>query len=124
MSSTMNRDEGTPVDKEVVADAVGTELTVVPRREQDKINIHKFERDMAAAGKVTAEDRELIAIIKRSDTNNDGEISLPEAFTGLRDAAKVRSLLARLYPNPILTLTLTLNSGTHRLILSTTTPPS
>ena len=123
MSSTMNRDEGTPVDNEVVADAVGTELTV-PRREQNQINIHKFERDMAAAGKVTAEDRELIAIIKRSDTNNDGEISVPEAFTGLRDAAKVRSLLARLYPNPILTLTLTLNSGTHRLILSTTTPPS
>ena len=97
----MNRDESTPVDNEVVADAAGTELTVVPRREQNQINIHKFERDMAAAGKVTAEDRELIAIIKRSDINNDGEISLPEAFTGLRDAAKVRSLLG----DPILTLT-------------------
>ena len=94
MSSTMNRDEGTPVDKEVVADAVGTELTVVPRREQDKINIHKFERDMAAAGKVTAEDREMIAIMKRTDINNDGEISLPEAFSGFRDAAKVRSSLS------------------------------
>ena len=101
MTSTMNRDESTPVDNEA-----GTELTVVPRREQNQINIHKFERDMAAAGKVTAEDRELIAIIKRSDTNNDGEISLPEAFTGLRDAAKVRSLLGALYPKPILVLTL------------------
>ena len=70
MSSTMNRDEGTPVDNEVAADAVGTELTV-PRREQNQINIHKFEREMAAAGTVM-EDREIIAI---------------------RDAGKVRSPL-------------------------------
>jgi len=56
----MNSDEGTPVDNEVVADAVGTELTV-PRREQNQINIHKFEREMAAAGTVM-EDREMIAI--------------------------------------------------------------
>ena len=80
MSSTMNRDEGTPVDNEVAADAEGAELTV-PRREQGQINIHKFERDMA--GKVTAEDRELIAI---------------------RDAEKVRSLLLGApNPTPILT---------------------
>ena len=106
----MNRDEGTPVDNEVVvADPVGTEMTV-PRREQDQVNtqarISTFELDMAAAGMVTAEDRELLAIMKRSDTNHDGEISLPEAFTGLRDAAKVRSLLGARYPNPILVLTL------------------
>ena len=105
-----------------------TELATTPRPERKSNalpNIQELESDITSySGKVTAEDRELIAIIKRSDTNNDGEISLPEAFTGLRDAAKVRSLLARLYPNPILTLTLTLNSGTHRLILSTTTPPS
>ena len=106
----MNRDEGTPVDNEVAgADAVGTELTVVPR-EQDNININArinistFERDMAAAGKVTAEDREMIAVMRRSDINNDGEISLPEAFTGLRDAAKVRSLLGAPNPDPILYL--------------------
>ena len=81
MSSTMNRDEGTPVDNEVAADAVGTELTV-PRREQNQINIHKFEREMAAAGTVM-EDREMIAI---------------------RDAEKVRSLLLGApNPNPILT---------------------
>ena len=90
----MNRDEGTPVDNEVVlADEVGTELTV-PRREQAQVNtqarISTFERDMAAAGKITAEDRELIAIMKRSDINHDGEVSLPEALTGLRDAAKSR----------------------------------
>ena len=30
MSSTMNRDEGTPVDNEVAADAVGTELEPGP----------------------------------------------------------------------------------------------
>ena len=63
MSSTMNRDEGTPVDSEVVADAVGTELTVVPG-EQDQVNtparISEVERDMAAAGKITAEDREML----------------------------------------------------------------
>ena len=76
MSSTMNSDEGTPVDNEVVADAVGTELTV-PRREQNQINIHKFEREMAAAGTVM-EDREMIAI---------------------RDAEQVRSLLLGA-PNP------------------------
>ena len=114
MSSTMNRDEGTPVDNEVVADAVGTELTV-PRREQDQVNTHAristYERDMAAAGKVTAEDRELIAVMKRSDIKNDGEISLPGALTGFREAAKVRSLLGapnpNHNPNPILTLVLT-----------------
>ena len=105
MPSTMNRDEGTPVDNEVVApDApVGTELTV-SRREQDQVNTHAristYERDMAAAGKVTAEDRELIAVMKRSDIKNDGEISLPGALTGFREAAKVRSLLGAPNPNP------------------------
>ena len=68
MSSTMNRDEGTPVDSEVVADAVGTELTVVPG-EQDQVNtparISEVERDMAAAGKITAEDREMLRPGKR-----------------------------------------------------------
>ena len=102
----MNSDEGTPVDNEVVADAVGTELTV-PRREQNQINIHKFEREMAAAGTVM-EDREMIAI---------------------RDVEKVRSLLDAPNPNPILTPTLTLNqlSGTHRprfLRQCTRLPPS
>ena len=112
MSSTMNRGEGTPVDNEVAADMAGTELTV-PRREQDQVNTHAristYERDMAAAGKVTAEDRELIAVMKRSDIKNDGEISLPGALTGFREAAKVRSLLGapnpNPNPNPILTLT-------------------
>ena len=70
MSPAMNHDEGTPVDNEVVADAVGTELTV-SQREQNRIKVHKFEREMAAAGTVM-EDREMIAI---------------------RDAEKVRSLL-------------------------------
>ena len=46
----MNRDEGTPVDNEVVADAVGTELTVPRREEQDHINIHKFERATPLVG--------------------------------------------------------------------------
>ena len=89
----MNRDEGTPVDE---ANMVGSELTLCPRRERNALNIQELESDITASGKVTAEDRELFAILKRADTSKNGMVSAHQAFAIFRDDAKVRHLLSLL----------------------------
>ena len=95
----MNRDEGTPVDE---ANMVGSELTLCPRRERNALNIQELESDITASGKVTAEDRELFAILKRADTSKNGMVSAHQAFAIFRDDAKVRPLLSLLtYPRPL-----------------------
>ena len=120
----MNRDEGTPVDE---ANMVGSELTLCPRRERNALNIQELESDITASGKVTAEDRELFAILKRADTSKNGMVSAHQAFAIFRDDAKVRPLLSLLSlslapePNPIpAALFLTLTTRRHSsLYLST-----
>ena len=86
----MNRDEGTPVDE---GNMVGAELTLCPRRERNALNIHELEADITASGQVTAENRELLAILKRADTSKTGMVSAHEAFAIFRDDAKVRASL-------------------------------
>ena len=74
-----------------------TELTTSPRPERKSKalpNIQELESDiMSASGKVTAEDRELITVLKRAGINKDGVLTLNGTA---RDDAKVRPLLSPL----------------------------
>ena len=89
-----NDDEGPPVDSEAVsvsdADISYTELTTCRRREKNTLNIREMESEITASGDLTAEDRELMAILKKADTNKDGVLTVHEALKVFRDDAKVR----------------------------------
>ena len=76
----MSRTEGTPVDEANM---------VVSRREQNGVNIQELESEITASGKVTAEDLELLAVLKRADSDKNGVVSAREAMVIFRDDAKV-----------------------------------
>ena len=69
-----------------------TELATTPRPERKSNalpNIQELESDITSySGKVTAEDRELITVLKRAGINKDGVLSLNGT---VRDDAKVRA---------------------------------
>ena len=77
----MSRTEGTPVDEANM---------VVSRRERNVLNIQELESEITASGKVTAEDLELLAVLKRADSDKNGVVSAHEAMAIFRDDAKVR----------------------------------
>ena len=67
----MSRTEGTPVDEANM---------VVSRRERNVLNIQELESEITASGKVTAEDLELLAVLKRADSDKNGVVSAYEAM--------------------------------------------
>ena len=75
----MSRTEGTPVDEANM---------VVSRRERNVLNIQELESEITASGKVTAEDLELLAVLKRADSDKNGVVSAIASI--FRDDAKVR----------------------------------
>ena len=77
--SIMSRTEGTPVDEANM---------VVSQR--NGLNIQELESEITASGKVTAEDLELLAVLKRADSDKNGVVSAHEAMAIFRDDAKVR----------------------------------
>ena len=76
--------------QELTVEPVDEANIVVPRRQSTGLNIQELESDIAASGKVTAEDLELLAILKRADADKNGVVSAHEAFAIFRDDAKVR----------------------------------
>ena len=88
---TLNRGrEKTSCAQELTVEPVDEANIVVPRRERNVLNIQELESDITASGKVTAEDLELLAILKRADADKNGVVSAREAFAIFRDDAKVR----------------------------------
>jgi len=90
--------------QELTVEPVDEANIVVPRHESTGINIQELESDITASGKVTAEDLELLAILKRADADKNGVVSAHEAFEIARDDAKVRLCVLGLPhdPNPVL----------------------
>ena len=76
--------------QELAVEPVDEANIVVPRRQSTGLNIQELESDITASGKVTAEDLELLAILKRADADKNGVVSAREAFAIFRDDAKVR----------------------------------
>ena len=76
--------------QELTVEPVDEANIVVPRRQSTGLNIQELESDITASGKVTAEDLELLAILKRADADKNGVVSAREAFAIFRDDAKVR----------------------------------
>ena len=75
--------------QELTVEPVDEANIVVPRRESTGLNIQELESDITASGKVTAEDLELLAILKRADADKNGVVSAHEVFAIFRDDAKV-----------------------------------
>ena len=76
--------------QECTVEPVDEANIAVLRRESTGLNIQELESDITASGKVTAEDLELLAILKRADADKNGVVSAHEAFAIFRDDAKVR----------------------------------
>ena len=83
--------EGHPGGKAPSRANAGVELTIGLVRQRSAINIGELESDMETAGKVTAQDREVIRLMRKADGNgNDGQLDALETITLVHDAAKVR----------------------------------
>ena len=109
----MNQNEGAPGQADVDALPVsgstthdkpqepmkGSELTVVQR---SAIDIGELEREMKAAGKLTARGREMLNLMWKADSNgnSNGRLDAVEAMTLLQDAAEVRHTATQ-YPPPV-----------------------
>ena len=68
----------------------GAELPIGPVRQRSSISIGELESDMKANGMYTAQDREVISLMLKADSNGNGRIDAHEAVTLVHGAAQVR----------------------------------